>query len=151
MGHVSPGGRPHGHHSGPRCTALLSLCIYNAQTKGGRMYCIHNSLMITNYFPSIQRAFLVHLHQTWKIESTEARRFSLASCHLSFFSFFCFSFFFFCNHICTVSWHFLQIEDTATHSWSLDLLSCVQLADTFSALQLTSFAFFRQKPEFQGV
>ncbi len=31
MGHVSPGGSPHGHHSGPWCTALLSWCIYNAE------------------------------------------------------------------------------------------------------------------------
>jgi hypothetical protein len=46
---------------------------------------------------------------------------------------------------------FLQIEDTATHSWSSDLLFCVQLADTFSVLQLACLAIFRQKPEFQGV
>jgi hypothetical protein len=45
----------------------------------------------------------------------------------------------------------LQTEDAATHSWYLDLLFCVQLADTFSALQLASLAFFWQTPEFQGV
>ncbi len=72
------------------------------------------------------------------------------------FFFFLFSFFFFlssffCNHVCTAQWRLLQIEDTATHSWSLDLLFCVQLADTFSALQLACLAIFRQKPEFQGV
>ncbi len=33
MGHVSPGDSPHGHHSGPWCTALLSSCIYNARTR----------------------------------------------------------------------------------------------------------------------
>jgi hypothetical protein len=47
--------------------------------------------------------------------------------------------------------NFLQIENTATHTLSLDLLFCVQLADTFSALQLAFLPIFRQKPEFQGV
>jgi hypothetical protein len=46
---------------------------------------------------------------------------------------------------------FLQIEHTATHSWSSDLLFCVQLADIFPVLQLACLAIFRQKPEFQGV
>ncbi len=46
---------------------------------------------------------------------------------------------------------FLQNEDTATHSWSLDLLFCVQLAETFTTRQLACLAIFRQKPEFQGV
>ncbi len=101
MAYGSPSGRPHGHHSGPWCTALLLSCIYNAKTKGGRMYCITIPLWLPIIFRPFKWAFPVHLQWTRNIKSTEASHFSLASCHLSFFSFFFFSFFFFCNHVCT--------------------------------------------------
>ncbi len=102
--------------------------------------CIHNSLVSAIFLLSVQD------HRRSSLNKS-----SLASCHLILFSFFFFSFLLFATMFALPNGDFLQIKDTATHSWTLDLLFCVQLADTFSVLQLACLAIFRQKPEFQGV
>jgi hypothetical protein len=152
MGHVSPGSRQHGNHSGPQCTALLSLCInYPKMRVEG---CIVSTilLLLPIIFCPFKWASPVHLHRTQKNESQclVASNWGLVIFLFSLFSFLLFSSFF-CNHVCTAILQFLQIEDTTTHSWSSNLLICVQLADTFLVLQLACLAIFRQKPEFQGV
>ncbi len=124
MGHVSPGGRPNSHHSGPQCTALLSWCIYN--TEQGWKDVLHPQVPSgCHFFLSVQMGLSIHLHQTQKIISIKSSHLLLVSCHLFSFLFFFLLFFFFVTMFALLNGNFCRLK-TLQHIlglWTCSFLS----------------------------
>jgi hypothetical protein len=74
------------------------------QEQWWNMYCIHNALVIVNFFCPFKWAFPVHLHWMQKIRINGVK--SCLVCIPSSFLFLLFSsfFFLFCNHVSTTLW-----------------------------------------------
>ncbi len=150
MGHVSPDGSPHGHHSSPWCTFLLSLCIYNAKTRAEG--CIVSTIPLWLPFFSVPSngPFLFTYIECRKLSQQSLVAFNW---HLVIFPFSLFSFFlssFFATMFALPNGDFCKLK-TLQHilgPWSCSFVSS-QLADTFSVLQLACLAIFRQSLNFR--